>query len=428
MMSTPFSRYPARLDITEFRLAWRVLILGLFGVCTSMSAALLYGFGTMVIPLQDAFGWSRGELQASITFLFAGVAVASQLLGWLYARFGLRRVAIISIALQVACYAALTQLTGNITWLYFAFFAMPLICAGTIAITWTQLISLWYERNRGLALAIILSGTGVAALIMPPLLAWSIQLGGWQAGFVLLALMPLMITLPMALLWLHVPVASPVKTRDQEAERVKVLTGMRFAEARKSRVFVLCNISLILSVSLIVAMVTVMVPYLQDKGVPALTASQIFSAFGASIIVGRLLVGYLLDHYPPILVSAAALFTPAIGCAVLLSTGPEATVLLVFAIICIGFSAGAEFDIAAFLMARYFGMRDYARIFGLHLGLVTIVAGLSPALFGYVYSLHGNYDPVVFYALVAAVGAALTLLSLRSAPAYHPGLYRAEMS
>lgn len=113
MMSAPSSRYPARLDITEFRLAWRVLILGLFGVCTSMSAALLYGFGTMVIPLQDAFGWSRGELQASITFLFAGVAVASQLLGWLYARFGLRRVAIISIALQVACYAALTQLTGN---------------------------------------------------------------------------------------------------------------------------------------------------------------------------------------------------------------------------------------------------------------------------------------------------------------------------
>ncbi|TKA89683.1 MFS transporter [Halopseudomonas bauzanensis] len=426
-MSDTTTPHKAGLDLAEFRMSWRVVILGLFGVCTSMSAALLYGFGTLVIPLQEAFGWTRGELQASITFLFAGVAIASQLLGWMYARFGLRRVAIISILLQVASYAALTQLNGNIGWLYFAFFIMPLLCAGTIAITWTQLISLWYERNRGLALAIILSGTGVAALIVPPLLAWSIEAGGWQAGFVLLAVMPLVITLPMTLLWLRIP-SAPRAEQATATAGTNPLAGMRFAEARRSRIFWICNLSLILSVSLIVAMVTVMVPYLQDKGVPALTASQIFSTFGASIIVGRLLVGYLLDHYPPIIISATALLTPAIGCFILLATGPESTALLVLATVCIGVSAGAEFDIAAFLMARYFGMRDYARIFGLHLGLVTIVAGLAPAFFGYIHSVYGNYDPVIAYSLVAAVIASVTLLTLRSAAAYRPASWQGEMT
>ena len=61
-------------DFSEFKRGWRVVLLGLFGICTSITAALLYAFGTLVIPLEQAFGWSRGDLQASITFLFAGVA------------------------------------------------------------------------------------------------------------------------------------------------------------------------------------------------------------------------------------------------------------------------------------------------------------------------------------------------------------------
>ena len=60
-------------DFSEFKRGWRVVVLGLFGICTSITAALLYAFGTLVIPLEQAFGWSRGDLQASITFLFAGV-------------------------------------------------------------------------------------------------------------------------------------------------------------------------------------------------------------------------------------------------------------------------------------------------------------------------------------------------------------------
>lgn len=400
----------------EFSLGWPIVLLGVAGVLTSMSAALLYGFGTLVIPLQDAFGWSRGELQTSITFLFAGVAIGSQLLGGLYARFGLRRVALVSLLVQVLGYALLTTLSGSIYWLYLAFFLMPLLAVGTIAITWTQLVSLWFERNRGVALAIILSGSGLAAMIMPPLLAWAIHAGGWRAAFMLLAAMPLLLTLPMALAWLRFP-AQLAGDNDAKAPERK-LDGVPFATAVRSRVFWGCNVALILSVSLIVGMVTTIVPYLQDKGVPSLTASQIFSSFGISIIVGRLLVGYLLDRFPPHLIAAASLFVPALGCALFLFSGPEATGLLILATICIGFSAGAEFDIAAFLMARYFGLRDYARIFGLHLGLVTVIAGLAPALFGHLFTVFGTYNPVLFYCLGCAIVGPLVMLTLGSAPLY----------
>lgn len=416
MSDTPLSRQRAAIDFTEFKRGWRVLLLGLFGICTSISAGLLYGFGTLVIPLEQAFGWSRGELQASITFLFAGVAISTQLVGPLYRRFGLRRVAIVSIVLQVIGYLAITQIEHSIGWLYLAFFAMPLVCAGTIAITWTQLVNLWFERNRGLALAVILSGTGLVALVLPPLLARLIAQFGWQAGFFTLAALPLLFTLPMALLWMRLP--SDDETASSIGHEVRSqTTGFSFRQALRSPVYWSFNIALTLSVCLTVGMVTNIVPMLQGKGLSAQLASQIFSSFGVSIVAGRLLVGYLLDRYSPIRVAVISLALPTIGCSIFLFGGVQSTALLVLATLCIGASAGAEFDLAAFLMARYFGLREYARIFGLHLALITIVSGLMPVFFGYLYELYDGYSAVLLCCLACSIIGPSILLWLRPAAA-----------
>ena len=410
-------RQRAGNDFSEFRRGWRVVLLGLFGICTSITAALLYAFGTLVIPLEQAFGWSRGDLQASISFLFAGVAISTQMVGWLYRRYGLRRVAIVSIMLQIVGYFAITQIQGAIAWLYLAFFSMPIVCAGTIAITWTQLVNLWFERNRGLALAVILCGTGLMAMILPPLLSRLIGAYGWQAGFIALGAMPLLFTLPLALMWLRMPVdvaaADPLSAQPQPS-----LSGMSFRQALRSGKYWGFNIALILSVSLTVGMVTNIVPMLQSKGLSAQQASQIFSTFGISIIGGRLLVGYLLDRYSPSLVAAVSLALPALGCAIFFFGGSQHVPLLMLATLCIGASAGAEFDLAAFLMARYFGLKDYARIFGLHLCLITIVSGLVPMLFGHLFDVYGSYSAVLVSCFFCAIIGPIILLWLRMEPAF----------
>lgn len=410
-------RQRAGNDFSEFRRGWRVVLLGLFGICTSITAALLYAFGTLVIPLEQAFGWSRGDLQASISFLFAGVAISTQMVGWLYRRYGLRRVAIVSIMLQIVGYFAITQIQGAIAWLYLAFFSMPIVCAGTIAITWTQLVNLWFDRNRGLALAVILCGTGLMAMILPPLLSRLIGAYGWQAGFIALGAMPLLFTLPLALMWLRMPVevaaADPLTAQPQPS-----LSGMSFRQALRSGKYWGFNIALILSVSLTVGMVTNIVPMLQSKGLSAQQASQIFSTFGISIIGGRLLVGYLLDRYSPSLVAAVSLALPALGCAIFFFGGSQHVPLLMLATLCIGASAGAEFDLAAFLMARYFGLKDYARIFGLHLCLITIVSGLVPMLFGHLFDVYGSYSAVLVSCFFCAIIGPIILLWLRMEPAF----------
>jgi MFS family permease len=193
------------------------------------------------------------------------------------------------------------------------------------------------------------------------------------------------------------------------------LDGFSFSQVLRSPVYWSFNVALILSVCLTVGMVTNIVPMLQGKGLSAQAASQVFSSFGISIIAGRLLVGYLLDRYPPILVAVISLALPAIGCVIFLFAGVQSMALLVLATLCIGASAGAEFDLAAFLMARYFGLREYARIFGLHLALITIVSGLMPVFFGYLYEAYDGYSAVLLCCLACSIIGPSILLWLRPA-------------
>src|SRR5690606_30497177 len=110
-----------------------------------------------------------------------------------------------------------------------------------------------------------------------------------------------------------------------------------------------------------------------------------------------------------------SLALPAIGCGIFLFAGVQSLALLVLATLCIGASAGAESDLAAFLMARYFGLRAYARSFGLQLALITIVSGLMPVFFGCLYAAYDGYSAVLLCWLACTIIGPSILLWLRPA-------------
>jgi len=411
------SKNEAAIDFSEFRSAWKVLILSVAGVAISINAALLYGFGTLVLPLGQAFGWTKPELQACITFLFGGAVVSLQLVGWFNLRYGIKRVTVISLLLLVLGYLATTQLTHSIWSMYLAFALLPIVGMGTLAVTWTQLLSLWYDRNRGLALAVGLSGTGLTAAIIPRLLGWGIEQWDWRAAFIILALLNLLVLLPLTLLWFRLPGALTKTTANTADNALLELPGMSFREGMRSGKFWTCNLALSMVVSSVVGMVTSTIPLLQSRGLSASDAGQIFSGFGISLIFGRMLIGYLLDRLWPPAVAAFSLMMPAIGCILYLNGGVDFHIL-VLASVLVGFGAGAEFDIAAFLVARYFGLREYGRLFGVHQGLNTVASALAPLLFAFMLSRTGDYSAMLMYCLACCVIGPLLLLTLGRVPRF----------
>lgn len=406
----------------EFRRGWRIVLLALAGAASTVSVTLLYSFGTLVLPLQQAFGWSRGELQIAIACMSAGVVVASQLAGWLNLRWGMRAVTLLSLLALPLAFLALTGMRGSIFWLYLGYFLIPIVGAGVTFVSWTQLVSAWFDRRRGLALALVLCGSGISAAVLPPALSWAMERWDWRAAYVLMGLLPLLLTLPLAWRFLQPsPASGPASAGRPAAARQPAVASASFRASARSGKFWILNVALTLVVSAVVGMVTNTVPLLRDIGLSATQASSVFSSFGIALISGRLLAGWLIDRLWAPGVAAVALFMPSIGCLLLWTADSSSSpLLLTTAVALVGVGAGAEFDLSAYLISRYFGLQDYGRLFGIHLGLITAGSMLAPLLFAAMYQATGSYGLLLAYCVASCVIGPLLLLTLGRQPDHAP--------
>lgn len=416
---TPAGSNGLRLDLSEFRVAWRIVIIATLGIAANAAASMLYAFGSLTLPWQQAFGWERSAIQSAVGFLFLGAIVSAQVVGWLNRRYGMKRVTTVSLLALSLAYVAMTQMGPSISSLYVMLVVLSLCSMGTMQVTWTHIVNLWYEHNRGLALALVLSGTGLAAIIIPAAVSAATAKWGWQAGLLVLAVLPAGIVLPLVRLWMVEPgeVAATASARSTQVSR-PAPGGVPFKAALRSPRYWALNIALSMVVAAVVAMVTSTVPLLRDKGLDASTAGQVFGSFGLSLILGRVVVGYLVDRVWAPGVAAVAMALPALGCWLLGHTAPHDTMMLALAVMLIGIGAGAEFDIAAFLMARYFGMRDYGPLFGIHLGMITLASTVAPLLFGQLYKSTGDYDSMLTICTGLFVVGSLMLLPLGRYPRF----------
>ncbi|MET0379950.1 MAG: MFS transporter, partial [Spongiibacteraceae bacterium] len=297
--------------------------------------------------------------------------------------------------------------------LYLLYVALPLLGAGTQMVAWTQVTSLWFEKNRGLALAITLSGTGLSAFIVTPFIGFIAERFGWQNAFLVLALLPVITALPLSYFWLPdcgPEMLEPDRKNSGATTAHPYLSGVDYRDAVRSSRFWIVSCGLTLVVIGILGMITNAVPLMRDNGVSATTAATIFGTVGISLVVGRTAAGYLIDRLWAPGVAFVTLTLPAIGCFIF-GIEHSNTTLLVIAAMLVGIGAGAEYDFASFLVVRYFGLRDYPRIFGSFFAVTAAATCLTPFLFGALYDLTGSYQAMLWICGVGfVVGPALLLL------------------
>src|SRR5204863_7624611 len=85
-------------------------------------------------------------------------------------------------------------------------------------IGYAKAISAWFDRRRGLALGIAMSGVGLGGFIMPQLAQALIERVGWRGAYPILGLLTLAIAFPLVALWIREP-------RPGEGERRAVTAG-----------------------------------------------------------------------------------------------------------------------------------------------------------------------------------------------------------
>ena len=402
---------------SEFKHSWALLLITLIGTTTSASYIPLYSFGPLAQDLSTALNVSLSDIQKIITFNFVGIAIGSQLAGWLVERYNSRHIILWSLLFYAASYTLLGTVELYTTIVYLLYFLIPIVGCGALIVSWTHLVCQRFEKQRGLALAITLSGSGVASTLAPLLLSMVVGTEHWQQGFYILAALP---ALTLVICFFALPKPSkrkPVTEKHRPRETSHLAPGISYLQALKTRHLWTMLASFTLVAFVIVTMITNAVPILVHKGLNQSQATMLFSVFGVSLIIGRLSSGYFLDRYSGPVVAFIALLLPTLGCLIFYLTSTN-TGLMVLAIGLVGAAAGAEFDILAYLVSRYFGLRAYAKIFGALSGTITLGSGMSPFIYGPILDSAGGYSTLLLVCAIAAAFGSSLMLSLGAYPQF----------
>lgn len=388
----------------------------------STMAIQTYGVGPFVSSLEAEFGWSRAEVMIGLTISNTFGVLLNFAVGVMADRFGPRRVALSGVVVKTAAIALLATATGTLlNWsLLWVLVAIGAVLAQ--ANVWASAVASRFDKGRGLALAVTLSGSSFCAAIVPVLATWLIGAYGWRVAFVGVAAAWLVVVLPIVFLFFHGRQDEQRRMSKAERTPVAALPGVTVAEGMRMVAFWRLVVAAFAFASYTMAIAPNLVPLLTEKGETALVAAQLAALMGVVGIVARLTAGALLDHFSARILGVVVFLLPVIGCGLMLGDAPGYLVLAV-AVASFGITIGAEYDVVFYLVSRHFGLKSFAAMMG---GLLTAGAfggAVAPIVAGWLHDRFGGYDEMLIL-LMGLMGAGALAIATIGRPKQDWGVAR----
>ena len=228
--------------MTEKFYGWRVVVAAAIGLACGIATLGAATFSIFVGPLRSEMGWSQPEAFNALIAVTFTAALMSPFLGAVVDRFGAKRVIVISFVFEVLIFASFYFQDKNIVSFYFRYFLLSLLALGTTHVAFARVITIWFDRKRGLALGIALSGVGVGGFVWPMFVQRSIELYGWRIAYLILAATIAVIAIPL-MSWLikedpvTVGQVADGVVDDAPTPTVAQLSGMTLNEALRAPIF-----------------------------------------------------------------------------------------------------------------------------------------------------------------------------------------------
>lgn len=252
---------------------------------------------TVVLPrIQQDFAVSRGDVSLAYTLTMIGFGLGGILMGRLADRFGVMLPVMVgALGLGLGFIGA-----GLAPGLALFFLAQGLLIGllGTSA-TFAPLVAdtaQWFDRRRGIALAICMSGNYVAGAVWPPILQFFVERAGWRAAYVGVGVFCLVSMLPLALVLRRRPPALVPAAAASAAS-----AGASLASARPLGLHpnLLLALLCVAGVSCCVAMSMPqvhIVAYCGDLGFGAARGAEMLSLMLGMGVASRLVSGWISDR------------------------------------------------------------------------------------------------------------------------------------
>lgn len=395
---------------------WWVVFTSALGLCLGSAPILVFSFGVFLKALSREFHSGRAAISLAFTLHNLTLAVCAPVAGWLIDRYGARKVILPSTVAFGAILAA-SELLSPRLWQFCIFFViLGVFASGISPVPYGGVVSRWFDRRRGLALGLMMFGLGFGAMVMPSLAERLISRFGWRMAYTAVGAMVLIIAVPVvAALLKEGPedvglLADGGKQAPGAASGEDVQPGLLWREAWRSSTFWVLISAFFLAGASIHGCVLHAAALLTDRGATPQAAALAASLVGVALLVGRVVTGYLLDRFFGPYVAAVFFGGVAIGIALLWAS--RSIALGFVGAFLAGLGIGAEVDLIAYLISRYFGLRAFGEIYGYAFGAFVLAGGLGPLLMGEGFDRTGSYRVPLAGFFVAVVAAILLVLRL----------------
>jgi MFS family permease len=397
---------------TGFNYGWVVVAAGAVITCVAMGA--LFALPVYQTPMADDTGWARAGIAGAMTIGFITMGIAGFFWGAISDKIGGRPVLVIASVLlggglilasqapnllvfQIA-YGGIVGAAGS------AFFA-PLIST-TVG---------WFEKNRGLAVALVSVGGGVAPMVLTPLAVILTETYGWRMAMLSIAIGALVVLVPTSLLVRRPAIVddapSPAAAAQTAAAPAKTPFGTALAALRTPQ-FIVLAATFFFCCGAHSGPIFNTVAYAAFCGIAPLAAASVYGVEGVAGLFGRIVFGLLSDRFGPRRVIVGGLALQAIGIYAYIYVS-ELQHFYIMAVV-LGMVYGGVMPLYSVIARDYFGQR----IMGTVLGAATMVSSfgmaLGPIAGGWIYDTYGSYHWL--YISSAGIGLVAAAMALAFPP------------
>lgn len=383
---------------------WVIVAIAFLAMALVLGSRFTMGMFIPYLPL--AFDASAADISAALAISMIGAGVLQPFAGILLDRWGGR--VLLTLGLASGGLALCGTATANSLWQMTVFmgFGSSIAYAAISPVLASAIVINWFDDNRGAPLGVATSGTKVAMVILPPLLAWLILAFGWRTAMLSIGL-AIWSLIPVVLLCLR-----PQGHNGTLASKATPpVTGMSLAKAIRTPGFWILAVILFAN-GQVMNLVFIHLPnYVLSSGYSEAMAALALAFLGAVGVCGTVVTGMLSDRIGSRLMLLIMFGARAVT-AILVVVWPGPASLGVFVLV-FGLLGYGAIGVIGSLAAALFGKRQIGTILGSVYVFNQMGGAAGVYSGGLSYDLTGGYAAALWLSIGTSLISVAVIVLLR---------------
>ena len=405
-------------------------IVAVAAIAGASAGVLGYSFGLFFDPMRESLGWSRTSISWAIAIRSAMNMLTGPIYGPIVDR---KHGAMILMAGGGVVLGVSMMLTAAMTQLWQFYLLIGVAYGLAMGAEGSQIvapvvISKWFVRRRGRALAIVTLGPNVGNIIFIPLAAFIILNFGWREAWFVSGLFALLLVSPLSALFVRrtpediglLPDGDThhdVSERATYTQRTDLATDYDWTlgEAVRTPTLWIMVAAFTVSGAGLGGFLVHVLPALTDKGYSTAFATAMVAELSVVVMVSKMMWGFLGERIQVRYLMMVSFTLSAMGLFLVVVVDRGYLILLLPLVYGIGGSGYGP--LSSLMWANYFGRRSLGSIRGVLLPITQVISAFSPVFAGAIFESKGSYDlAFIIFGLCFAFAVGAIYLAPRPEP------------